>query len=82
MNVKPLFFKTDVKALKKLMVEKNIRTNTELADKSKVNRVTIGNILNEKEQPSANVMYSLAAALDMTPTQAGLIFFKPNLRIA
>lgn len=80
MDVKQLFFRTDVKALKKLMVEQNIKTNTELSDKSKVSRVTIGNILNEKEQPSANVMYSLAAALNMTPTQAGLIFFKPDLR--
>ncbi len=75
------FFITDVIALKKLMVEQNIKTNTELAEKSKVSRVTIGNILNGKEQPSANAMYSLASTLKMTPTQAGLIFFKPNLRI-
>lgn len=74
-------FQTDTIALKKLALDCGIETCTELARRSGVNRNTLGKIWNGKEQPTSDVMYKLAACLNMSSTQAGLIFFKDNLRI-
>ena len=73
-------FRTDIIALKKLALDCGIETCTELAQRSGINRNTIGKIWSGEEQPSSYVMYKLAACLNMTPTQAGLIFFSLDLR--
>lgn len=70
---------TNTVALQKLMIERGIKTRTELAQKCKIDRNTLGKIVNGKEQPSSAVMYKLAEGLDMTSTQAGLIFFSTDL---
>lgn len=73
---------TDTVALRKLVIERGIKTQTELAQKCKIDRNTLGKIINGKEQPSSTIMYKLAEGLDMTPAQAGFIFFSTDLRIA
>lgn len=72
--------KTDVIALQKLMIEKGYRTITSLAAASGVNRTTLGDILNEKAQPTYKAMMKLVMALDMSESQAGCIFFATTLR--
>lgn len=73
-------YKTDIKAIKKLMIEKEIETITELAEKTGVGRTTISKVLNGNEQPSAEVMGKLISVLDIEPKTAGEIFFSQNLR--
>lgn len=70
----------DTIELKKEMAEKGIKTNTELSRRSGVNRNTVGQVVDGKIQPSTDVMYRLAYALELTSERAGIIFFKPNLR--
>ena len=69
----------DVKALKKLMIDKDIQTITELSEKTGVNRNTLSDVMNEKAQPSADVMMKLCDALEMEPAMAGNIFFAEKL---
>jgi transcriptional regulator with XRE-family HTH domain len=73
-------FKTDYIELRKIMAEKEIKTTKELAEKSGINRNTLGDILNGKIQPSADVMERLVITLEIKPEKAGKIFFKDNLR--
>ena len=73
-------YRTDVKALRKLMIDMDIFTVTDLADKSGVNRNTLSGILNEEIQPSSDVMFKLAEALEMMPNVAGAVFFATDLR--
>ena len=72
--------KTDVIALKKVMIEKGFKTNSSLADASGINRNTIGLLLNGEIQPSYDVMVRLAATLELSEHIAGRIFFAPYLR--
>ena len=67
--------KTDIVALKKLMVEKDIKTISELSKKTKVNRGTLASILSGKTQPSSSTMCALVSALDISSENAGAIFF-------
>lgn len=69
----------DVKELKKCMIDAGIETNTELSDKSGVNRNTIGDILNEKVYPSSDVMVRIVSALSLAPEKAGAVFFAKKL---
>lgn len=73
-------FTTDTAALKKLMIDSDIRTTKELSEKSGVNRNTLAQILNGKAQPSTDVMQKLILCLRIEPTTAGAIFFASNLR--
>lgn len=66
--------------LKKLMIEKGIETISELAEKSGVGRDTVSGVLSGKIRPSTAVMEKIMNALEMKPAEAGVIFFKPNLR--
>lgn len=75
-------FITDTVALKKLMIDNNIKTTKELSEKSGVNRNTLAQILNGKAQPSAEVMQKLVLCLGIEPHAAGAIFFVRNLRRA
>lgn len=72
-------FKTDTIALKKLMIDCGLTSNTALAEASGVDRNTVGKIVSGKAQPSADVMDKLAQALNMEPATAGAVFFAPNL---
>ena len=70
----------NLNAFEKLLIDRNIKTNIELAECCKIDRNTAGKIRKGEEQPSSNVMYKLVKGLDMTPEQAGFIFFSQNLR--
>lgn len=73
---------TDVNAIKKVMIDRNITSISMLSELSGVNRDTLGRILSEKEQPTATTMYKLVDTLQLTATQAGNIFFRKNLHTA
>ena len=75
-----MHYTTDIIALKKLMIEKGISTNSALAEAAQTDRTTVGKVLNGKIKPSAELMGKLASALDMDSATAGAIFFKPDLR--
>lgn len=71
---------TDVIALKKKMIEKEIKTITELSERTGINRNTLSQVLDGKAQPSSYVMGKLVAELEILPEEAGQIFFNDNLR--
>ena len=73
-------YRTDTVALKKIMIDNNIDTITELSEASGVDRNTLSKILSGKMQPSSGAMVKIAFALNMPPEVAGRIFFTPNLR--
>lgn len=75
-------YKTDIVALKKILVERGIDTITELSAVLGVNYNTLTLIFNGKIQPSAYVMERLVKALHISPENAGKIFFSQYLRIA
>lgn len=72
----------DLNAFEKLLIDRGIKTNIDLAERCGIDRNTAGKVRKGEELPSAPVMYKLAEGLDMTPEQAGGIFFKYNLRTA
>lgn len=73
-------FTTDTAALRKLMIDNNIKTTKELSERSSVNRNTLAKVLDGKSQPSTDVMQKLILCLHIEPTAAGAIFFAMNLR--
>lgn len=73
-------YKTDVKEIKKIMIDRGINTMTELSEKSGINRNTLSQVLNGESQPSSDVMDKLVSALKIEPEKAGHIFFSLNLR--
>lgn len=75
-------YKTDTVAIKKRMVEKNIKTIKELSECTGVNRNTLSKVLSGESQPSSEVMEKLVFSLDFTPQEAGPIFFMRDLRRA
>lgn len=75
-------YKTDTVELKKLMVEKNIKTILELSEKTGINRNTLGRILDGTIQPSSDAMDRLVYTLEIQPEKAGRIFFMIDLRTA
>lgn len=75
-------FTVDVVTLRKLMIDKNITTISELSRVSGVNRNTLAEVLHEKIKPSSDVMYKLVDCLQIAPALAGEIFFGNNLRVA
>lgn len=68
-------YKTDTIAIKKRMVEKNIKTITELSEITGINRNTLSKIISGKIQPSSEAMQKLVFKLDFTPQEAGNVFF-------
>lgn len=72
-------FTTDVIALKKLMIDNNIKNIKELAERSHVDRNTLAKVLNGSAQPSTNVMQKLMICLNIEPVAAGPIFFSIDL---
>lgn len=72
--------KTDIIALKKLMIENGFNTTISLSEQSGIDRNTLGKILNGEHQPSAEAMEKLIQALNIEPQKAGEIFFRKDLR--
>ena len=66
--------------IKKIMIDKDIKSITEFSRKSGVNRNTLSKVLNNESRPSSDVMFKIAITLELTPEMAGTIFFTPNLR--
>lgn len=79
MNTIHKAYEIDLKELKKLMIDCELETITDLAEKSNVDRQTVTSLFSGKSKPSATTMYKIARALKMTPEQAGRIFFKEKL---
>lgn len=75
-------YSTDVKALKKIMIEKGINTIGELSEMTNISRNTLGKVLSGKLQPSADTMFKLVSVLNIPSDHAGVIFFNSNLPVA
>ena len=73
-------YKVDNNALKKVLVDKNIKTIQGLSDISGVNRNTCAQVLGGEIYPSSDVMARLANALGLGSEEAGKIFFAQDLR--
>ncbi len=73
-------YKTDTKAIKKMMIEKEIDTIIELSEKTGISRNTLSKVLSGESQPSSEVMDKLVSVLGIEPEKAGAIFFSLNLR--
>lgn len=65
--------------LRKKMLDKGFLTIGSLSDACGVNRNTLSDVLNGKTLPSAYVMSRLVKTLDLTPEEAGRIFFTKEL---
>lgn len=74
-------YSIDIIELKKIMIEKGYDTTIKLAQEAKIDRNTLSKVLKGTSRPSSDVMYKLAECLEISPTRAGEIFFKLNLRI-
>ncbi len=74
--------KTDIIALKKLMIDKGFNSITDLSTASGIDRTTLGKVLKGKTQPSADVMFKLVEILEIPTSEAGKIFFNADLRTA
>lgn len=72
--------RTDVAALKKLMIDNQFNSVGSLSAASGVHRNTLGKVLSGKAQPSADVMAKLVNTLKIPPDIAGTIFFSHDLR--
>lgn len=68
-------YKTDHIALKKIMVEHEIDSIQELANRTQINRNTLSKILSGKARPSSEAMEKLVFTLNIAPEEAGKIFF-------
>lgn len=75
-------YRTDVIALKKILIDLRLEKISDLSKASNINRNTLSKILREEIQPSADVMDKLVHTLKLTPEHAGSIFFASPLRIA
>lgn len=73
-------YKVDSDALKKIMIDKKIKNITEFSLKSGVNRNTLSKILKNDGRPSSDVMDKIVNTLELSPENAGAIFFVPYLR--
>lgn len=65
--------------LRKAMIENGFLTIGELAETAKVDRNTVGGILNGKARPSLNVIEKIANALTLNGDDVGRIFFDNEL---
>lgn len=69
----------DVKELKKIMIDREVRSIAELSEVTGVNRNTLSDVLNEKSYPSADVMVRIVDGLEIESSNAGRIFFAKKL---
>lgn len=68
-------YRTNYIALKKIMIDREIGSIQELSERSQVNRNTLAKILSGKIRPSADAMEKLVHTLNISPEDAGRIFF-------
>jgi len=68
----------DVIALKHRMVQQRLDRICDLSNASGVSKPTIGNILAGRIQPSTDVINRLMRTLNLSPSEAGVIFFGGN----
>ena len=80
--MKDLNYRVDVDEIKKIMIDMRINTILELSKRTGINRNTLSDVLNGKIKPSSDTMYKLVDCLSISPSKAGEIFFKVNLRNA
>jgi len=72
-------YKVDIIRLKKILVEKGLDKNTDLAVATGIDRNRVGALLSGKINPSTDMMYKVASALNLSSEVAGSIFFASNL---
>ena len=61
------------------MIDHNVESVSELAEKTGINRNTMGDIINQKYRPSTQTMDKLIEFFGWSPQQAGEIFFASEL---
>jgi len=66
----------DTKAIKIKMVELGIDSYVDMAKRTGLDRITLSNVINGKSKPSSETMDALYKVLELTPEEAGRIFFK------
>ncbi len=69
----------DTKRLRKIMIDKNISSPSELSTAAGVSYKTIIGVLNGSTFPSSQVMMKIAVALELPAATAGEIFFAAKL---
>ena len=74
-------YRTDTNEIKKIMIDRDIRSITELSEKSGIGRNTLAKVLNGQIQPSSDTMEKLVSTLKIPPEKAGKIFFMHTLRV-
>lgn len=74
-------YRTDTHEIKKIMIDRDIRSITELSEKSGIGRNTLAKVLNGQIQPSSDTMEKLVYTLKIPPEKAGKIFFMHALRV-
>jgi hypothetical protein len=72
-------YKTDIIELKKVLIERDLSTLQKLSDVSKIHVTVLSDILNGQKQPTSIVIEKLVLVLDLSPKQAGKIFFSTKL---
>ena len=72
-------YTVDTTALQKAMIDANIRTYTELSEKTGVNRNTIADIVKGESKPSTIVIEKISKALNLESAEVGRIFFNSQL---
>lgn len=65
----------DTIELQKIMIEHGIKTITELSKETGVGRDTLSGLINGKIRPSFGVLIKLTDTLNLSPEEAGRIFF-------
>lgn len=72
-------YTVDTAELRKAMIDQGYNTIGELAEKSKVDRNTVGGILSGKIRPSSNIIEKVSIALGLNGEDVGRIFFSNKL---
>ena len=68
--------KVDTKAIKIKMVELGIKNYVDMSKRTGLDRITVSNVINGKSNPSPETMGAIYKVLELTPEEAGRIFFK------
>ena len=68
--------KVDTKAIKIKMVELGIKNYVDMSKRTGLDRITVSNVINGKSNPSPETMSAIYKVLELTPEEAGRIFFK------
>lgn len=72
-------YRTDIIALKKIMIDQGVEKIIDLSNISGIDRNTLSKVMSGDIQPSSNVMDKLVNSLRIPPEMAGRIFFTHNL---